>query len=82
MEHTTIMIANNVNVLHKVINSDYKQAEVREIFDNYWKIYENDPLVGRNKILASICPQVSIILSFFSQVNSIMMLNIYILLRE
>ncbi|KAH0548872.1 DNA helicase MCM9-like [Cotesia glomerata] len=57
MEHTTIMIANNVNVLHKVINSDYKQAEVREIFDNYWKIYENDPLVGRNKILASICPQ-------------------------
>ncbi|XP_008557457.1 DNA helicase MCM9 [Microplitis demolitor] len=56
-QHTTIMIANNVSVLRKVIDSDYKQSEVREIFDNYWKIYENDPLVGRNKILASICPQ-------------------------
>ncbi|XP_034939712.1 DNA helicase MCM9-like [Chelonus insularis] len=54
---TTVMIANNVAVLRKVLDSSYPEKEIKEIFENYWKKYQDNPLVGRNNLLASICPQ-------------------------
>ncbi|XP_015599032.1 DNA helicase MCM9 [Cephus cinctus] len=57
-EATTVMIANSVSVQRKLLESTFSTEETREIFTNYWKTYSDDPLVGRNQLLASICPQI------------------------
>lgn len=60
MEATTFMLANSVSVLGKISDSTFSTQETENAFENYWKTYKNDPLVGRDKILASICPKVYI----------------------
>ncbi|CAH2251968.1 DNA helicase MCM9 isoform X1 [Pelobates cultripes] len=32
--------------------------EVRKEYDEFWETFKNNPLAGRNEILASLCPQV------------------------
>ncbi|XP_015126143.1 DNA helicase MCM9 [Diachasma alloeum] len=56
-EATTVMLANSLSILRKVLDSNYSEIEITEIFRNYWERYEGKPLEGRNNILASICPQ-------------------------
>ncbi|XP_043257619.1 DNA helicase MCM9-like [Colletes gigas] len=55
-EATTIMLANSVSVRRKLSETASTQ-EMRDIFKNYWKQYTDNPLLGRDNILASICPQ-------------------------
>lgn len=56
-EATLVMLVNNVTPLRKALDSNYSEAEVKQIFQDYWIKYKHEPLVGRNKILQSICPQ-------------------------
>ncbi|KAJ9580393.1 hypothetical protein L9F63_003947, partial [Diploptera punctata] len=48
---------------HLQVCNDHRSAvlvtnEIRDEFSKYWDSHFNEPLVGRNHILASICPQV------------------------
>ncbi|KAI4503342.1 hypothetical protein M0802_001564 [Mischocyttarus mexicanus] len=56
-EATTLMIANSISIRRKVTDSTFSNQEMQDIFKSYWQQYEEDPLVGRDNILASICPQ-------------------------
>lgn len=57
LEATTIMLANSVSVQRKIFETASTQ-EMRDVFKNYWNQYNDNPLLGRDNILASICPQV------------------------
>ncbi|KAK0171671.1 hypothetical protein PV328_005094 [Microctonus aethiopoides] len=56
-EASSIMIANSVSVLRKVLDSNYSEIEIKQIFENYWNQYTDNPLIGRDRILSSICPR-------------------------
>ncbi|XP_015190524.1 PREDICTED: DNA helicase MCM9-like isoform X1 [Polistes dominula] len=56
-EATTLMIANSISIRRKVSDITFSNQEMQDIFKGYWQQYENDPLTGRDNILASICPQ-------------------------
>ncbi|XP_076649480.1 DNA helicase MCM9 isoform X2 [Halictus rubicundus] len=56
LEATTIMLANCVSVRRKVSETISSQ-EVKDVFISYWEQYSDNPLLGRDNILASICPQ-------------------------
>ncbi|XP_076755328.1 DNA helicase MCM9 [Xylocopa sonorina] len=56
LEATTMMLANSVVVRRKVFDTSSSQ-EMKDIFTDYWKKYTDDPLLGRDNIVASICPQ-------------------------
>lgn len=60
-EASSIMIANSVSVLRKVLDSNYSEIEIKQIFENYWNQYTDSPLIGRDRILSSICPRVILI---------------------
>ncbi|XP_030054414.1 DNA helicase MCM9 isoform X3 [Microcaecilia unicolor] len=47
------IVVNNKQPTGVVINE-----EVRKEFEDFWEKYQDDPLTGRNEILASLCPQV------------------------
>ncbi|KAM9316658.1 DNA helicase MCM9 [Gastrophryne carolinensis] len=47
------IIVNNEQPCGVIINE-----EVRKEFDEFWARFKNNPLAGRNEILASLCPQV------------------------
>lgn len=55
---TTIMIANSISVRRKITESKFSSNEIKDVFTNYWEKYRDDPLVGRDNIVASISPQV------------------------
>ncbi|XP_076240123.1 DNA helicase MCM9 [Calliopsis andreniformis] len=55
-EATTMMIANSISVRRKMCDL-FSTQETRDIFKNYWTRYSNNPLLGRDNIIASICPQ-------------------------
>ncbi|XP_078053444.1 DNA helicase MCM9 [Augochlora pura] len=56
LEATTIMLANSVSVRRK-ISETISSQEVKGVFVSYWEKYRDNPLLGRDNILASICPQ-------------------------
>ncbi|KZC07133.1 DNA replication licensing factor MCM9 [Dufourea novaeangliae] len=56
LEATTMMIANSVSVRRKISETSSTQ-EIRDVFKSYWDQYSDNPLLGRDNILASICPQ-------------------------
>ncbi|XP_035717705.1 DNA helicase MCM9-like isoform X1 [Vespa mandarinia] len=56
-EATTQMIANSISIRRKITDITFSNQEMQDIFKSYWQQHENDPLVGRDNILASICPQ-------------------------
>ncbi|CAK9819692.1 DNA helicase MCM9 [Anthophora quadrimaculata] len=56
LEATTIIIANSVTVRRKIFDTSLNQ-EMKDIFEGYWERYTDDPLLGRDNILASICPK-------------------------
>lgn len=59
LEATTLMLANSVAVRRKVSDMSSTQ-EIKGVFKEYWSKYSENPLRGRDNILASVCPQVSI----------------------
>lgn len=52
------MLGNSLVVSRKTIESNYSRDDLDSIFGNLWKAHEDKPLIGRDHILASICPQV------------------------
>nr|CAI5840576.1 unnamed protein product [Callosobruchus analis] len=51
------MKANHVQVDNNTTSSTSSSPEIRELFDNYWKKFSENPLEGRDTILKSLCPQ-------------------------
>lgn len=55
---TTFMLANSVSVQRKISELTFSTKEMKETFSNYWNAHNENPLIGRDKIIASICPKV------------------------
>ncbi|XP_074436960.1 DNA helicase MCM9 isoform X1 [Larus michahellis] len=53
-----VLKANYVKVNNEQLAGVVIDEEVRKEFENFWEKHRNDPLAGRNEILASLCPQV------------------------
>ncbi|NXI56411.1 MCM9 helicase, partial [Chloroceryle aenea] len=53
-----VLKANYVKVNNEQLAGVVIDEEVRKEFEDFWKKHTNDPLAGRNEILASLCPQV------------------------
>ncbi|XP_074902498.1 DNA helicase MCM9 [Buteo buteo] len=53
-----VLKANYVKVNNEQLAGVVTDEEVRKEFEDFWEKHRNDPLAGRNEILASLCPQV------------------------
>ncbi|XP_009643487.1 DNA helicase MCM9 [Egretta garzetta] len=53
-----VLKANYVKVNNEQLAGVVIDEEVRKEFEGFWEKHRNDPLAGRNEILASLCPQV------------------------
>ncbi|XP_063007144.1 DNA helicase MCM9 isoform X2 [Melospiza melodia melodia] len=53
-----VLKANYVKVNNEQLAGVVIDEEVRKEFEDFWEGHRNDPLAGRNEILASLCPQV------------------------
>ncbi|NXL84686.1 MCM9 helicase, partial [Alectura lathami] len=53
-----VLKANYVKVNNEQLAGVIIDEEVRKEFEDFWEKHRNDPLAGRNEILASLCPQV------------------------
>ncbi|XP_049673977.1 DNA helicase MCM9 isoform X1 [Accipiter gentilis] len=53
-----VLKANYVKVNNEQLAGVATDEEVRKEFEDFWEKHRNDPLAGRNEILASLCPQV------------------------
>uniref|UniRef100_A0A8D0FA55 DNA helicase MCM9 n=1 Tax=Strix occidentalis caurina TaxID=311401 RepID=A0A8D0FA55_STROC len=53
-----VLKANYVKVNNEQLAGVVIDEEVRKEFEDFWEKHRNDPLAGRNEILASLCPQV------------------------
>ncbi|XP_067840779.1 DNA helicase MCM9 [Heptranchias perlo] len=53
-----VLKANNLEVNNEQPTGVIIDDDVRKEFEDFWENYKDDPLAGRNEILASICPQV------------------------
>ncbi|XP_048387757.1 DNA helicase MCM9 isoform X2 [Stegostoma tigrinum] len=53
-----VLKANNLEVNNEQPTGVIIDEDVQKEFENFWKNYKDDPLAGRNEILASLCPQV------------------------
>ncbi|XP_078398313.1 DNA helicase MCM9 isoform X1 [Cetorhinus maximus] len=53
-----VLKANNLEVNNEQPSGVIIDEDVRKEFENFWENYKDDPLAGRNEILASLCPQV------------------------
>ncbi|NXJ02632.1 MCM9 helicase, partial [Psophia crepitans] len=53
-----VLKANYVKVNNEQLSGVVIDEEVRKEFEDFWEKHRNDPLAGRNEILASLCPQV------------------------
>ncbi|NXC09499.1 MCM9 helicase, partial [Orthonyx spaldingii] len=53
-----VLKANYIKVNNEQLAGIVIDEEVRKEFEDFWERHRNDPLAGRNEILASLCPQV------------------------
>ncbi|NXI82893.1 MCM9 helicase, partial [Rhipidura dahli] len=53
-----VLKANYIKVNNEQLAGVVIDQEVRKEFEDFWERHRNDPLAGRNEILASLCPQV------------------------
>uniref|UniRef100_A0A8C3K507 DNA helicase MCM9 n=1 Tax=Calidris pygmaea TaxID=425635 RepID=A0A8C3K507_9CHAR len=53
-----VLKANYVKVNNEQLAGVVIDEEIRKEFEDFWEKHRNDPLAGRNEILASLCPQV------------------------
>lgn len=56
LEASTIMLANSASVRRKVSES-FSSQSMKDLFEKYWEQNSDNPLLGRDNIAASICPQ-------------------------
>lgn len=56
-EATTFIMANSITVRTKISEAQFSTNETKEIFANFWEAHKAQPLVGRDIILGSLCPQ-------------------------
>lgn len=54
-------MANNISIRKKISETAFSTTEIKDTFTAYWEHYKDNVLVGRDNILASICPQVYLI---------------------
>lgn len=59
IEVELVMKANHIEVNNNNANVPIT-SELKQMFDGFWTTYADNPLVARDLILKSICPQVSI----------------------
>lgn len=52
-----VLQANSLEV-SSTQGSTVTAPDISGCFDDYWKLYENCPIKGRDHILSSVCPQV------------------------
>ncbi|XP_015518346.1 DNA helicase MCM9-like [Neodiprion lecontei] len=57
-EASTVIMANSVTVSSKMNEAQFSTNEAKEIFARYWEAHKAQPLVGRDIILGSLCPQI------------------------
>lgn len=50
--------ANYVQVDNICSSAAVSTPEIKQIFSSFWRNYADNPLLGRDTILASFCPQV------------------------
>ena len=56
-----VVKCNFIQIHNDVNDGDPKQiAELMESFKEFWSLYEKEPIKGRNIIINSLCPEVSI----------------------
>jgi DNA helicase MCM9 len=55
-----VLKANHLQVCNDQRSAVLVTSETRDEFSKYWDSHSEQPLVARNHILASICPQVCI----------------------
>eukprot|EP00117_Sycon_ciliatum_P040265 scpid10796/ scgid29615/ DNA replication licensing factor MCM9; Mini-chromosome maintenance deficient 9; Mini-chromosome maintenance deficient domain-containing protein 1 len=53
-----VLLANHIKVNNEQRNSVQVTNELKEEITDFWEVYKDKPLEGRNIILASMCPQV------------------------
>ncbi|XP_059837216.1 DNA helicase MCM9 [Hypanus sabinus] len=53
-----VLKANNLEVNNEQPMGVVIDDDVQKEFEDFWENYKDDPLAGRNEILASLCPQV------------------------
>ncbi|XP_042670512.1 DNA helicase MCM9 isoform X1 [Centrocercus urophasianus] len=53
-----VLKANYIKVNNEQLAGVIIDEEVRKEFEDFWEKHRNNPLAGRNEILASLCPQV------------------------
>ncbi|NXS93943.1 MCM9 helicase, partial [Jacana jacana] len=53
-----VLKANFIKVNNEQLAGVVIDEEIRKEFEDFWEKHRNDPLAGRNEILASLCPQV------------------------
>ncbi|KAK0070650.1 hypothetical protein PV326_002257, partial [Microctonus aethiopoides] len=46
----------DVEISGKILDPNNSEIEIKQIFENYWNQYTDNPLIGRDRILSSICP--------------------------
>lgn len=55
---TIFMLANSVSIRRKIGDVNTSSEKITTIFNNYWTIHKDNPLVGRDNILQALCPKV------------------------
>ena len=53
-----VIQANHVNVHNEQNGATIVTDELRNEFENFWQENKDNPLEGRNHIIASLCPQI------------------------
>lgn len=66
-EATTFLMANSISIRRKISEATFSTTEIKDTFTAYWEHYRDKALFGRDNILASICPQVHLILLNITQ---------------
>ncbi|XP_012228856.1 DNA helicase MCM9-like isoform X2 [Linepithema humile] len=56
-EATPFLMANSIFIRKKISEATFSTAGIKDTFTTYWEHYRDNPLTGRDNILASICPQ-------------------------
>lgn len=56
-EATTFLMANNISIRRKISEATLSTAEIKDTFTAYWEHHKDNALIGRDNILASICPK-------------------------
>lgn len=68
-EATTFLMANNISIRRKISEATLSTAEIKDTFTAYWEHHKDNALIGRDNILASICPQVYLIFLYITKYN-------------